>query len=153
VLVMDYLEVLGKLTRHGSREGFERFWKWCALYGVHPSIGRSCVEAYEQFGDVYRRFREPLKLLGKAGWEPITHAASEQNVRIERFGDAKRGLYVTVLNPETQAQTVRVTIDTGALGLPARAVFRDVFTGKPLGPSPLTLNLAGEDIAILSCAP
>lgn len=153
VLVMDYLEVLGKLTRHGSREGFERFWKWCALYGVHPSIGRSCVEAYEQFGDVYRRFREPLKLLGKAGWEPITHAASEQNVRIERFGDAERGFYVTVLNPETQAQIVRVTIDTAALQLPASASFTDILSGTDLGNSPLTLSLAAEDIAILSCHP
>ncbi|MBT4820401.1 MAG: hypothetical protein HON70_32130 [Lentisphaerae bacterium] len=153
ILVMEYLEVLGKPTRHATRAGFERLWKWCTLYGVHPSIGRSCVEAYEQFPDVYHRFRGPLKQLGKAGWEPLTHAATTPGVRIERFGNAKGGVYFTVLNPATEARTVQVTVDMTALGLPAGAVLKDVFSDTALGTSPVTLNLASEDIAILSCRP
>ena len=149
VLVMDYLEVIGRPTRHATREGFERFWKWCALYGCHPSIGRTCVEAYERFGDVYRRFREPLKKLGAAGWEPVTHATVGPDIRVERFGNAETGLYFTLLNPTGEAKKATLEIDVAALGLAKSYVATDLLSGKEIAARPIDLLLAAEGLAIV----
>ena len=153
VLVMDYLNVLGRPTRHATREGFERFWKWCALYGAHPSIGRDCVKAYEEFGDVYRQFREPLKRLGAAGWEPVTYAAASDGALIERFGAAESGLYFTVFNPADRAQDVRIEIDAAALGLRADFTATDLLAGTRIEHWPATLPLRSEALAILAVKP
>ena len=150
VLVMDYLEVVGRPTRHATREGFERFWKWCALYGCHPSIGRTCVEAYERFGDVYRRFREPLKKLGAAGWEPVTHATAGPDLRVERFGDAERRLHFTLFNPTDGAKKAMLEIDLVALGLPRSYVVTDLLSDKEIAARPVVLTLVAEDLAIVA---
>ncbi len=151
VLVMDYLEVRGQPTRHATRKGFERFWKWCALYGAHPSIGRTCAEAYQRFGDVYRRFRAPLKKLGAAGWRPITYASAGKGLLIERFGDAKSGLYFTVFNPTDKPLQARLEIDAASLGLPQEWGLRDLITGSALSP-PFAFELQPEGLRVLAVA-
>jgi len=153
VLVMDYLEVIGRPTRFNSRSGFERLWKWCTLYGAYPSIGRSCVEAWTRFSDVYQTFREPLRKLTAAGWEPVPYATADPGARIERFGSAKRKqLLFTVFNPGAEARTVRVRVDARDLGLKhaeggLQAV--DLMTGQRVTGAPWVLNLAPEGLAVL----
>ncbi len=150
VLIMDYLDVVGRPTRFADRAGFERFWKWCVLYGCHPSIGDLCVEAYERFGDVYRRFRTPLKKLGAAGWEPVTHASAGPGILVERFGDSERRLYFTVFNPGKKKKQVVLRIDAAALKLPAGYTVTDMLDGRSLADRPIRLPLAAEDVAVIA---
>lgn len=119
------------------------------LCGCHPSIGRACVEAYGRFGDVYRRFREPLKRLGAAGWEPITLASAGPEARVERFGNAARGLYFTAFNPSDEAKAVRLEIDAAALGLPRDYAVTDMLTGQSIGTRPVPLTLAAGDVTVV----
>ena len=149
VLVMDYLEVIGRPTRHADGAGFERFWTWCTLYGAHPSIGRSCAEAFERFGDVYRRFREPLKLLGAAGWQPVTHARASGGVRIERFGGGAGRLFLVLRNPSEGPVRTEVRLDAAALGLQLGWHLADVLDGDHLPAAPLELDLGPEGLSIL----
>jgi len=153
VLVMDYLEVIGRPTRHADRAGFERFWKWCLLFGAHPSIGRSCVEAYERFGEVYARFREPLKKLGAADWQPVTHAAAGSGVRIERFSAPERRLYFVLFNPTEEPKRARLDIDAAALGLPDGWTAVELLSGASLSARPIELELGPEDAAVVAVSP
>ncbi|NOY81954.1 MAG: hypothetical protein GXP31_13235 [Kiritimatiellaeota bacterium] len=150
VLIMDYLDVVGRPTRLAERAGFERFWKWCVLYGCHPSIGDLCVEAYERFGDVYRRFRTPLKKLGAAGWEPVTYASAGAGILVERFGNSERGLYFTLFNPSRATKEAVLQIDAPALKLPAGYAAADLLDGRPLPGRPIRLPLAAEDVAVIA---
>lgn len=153
VLVMQYLEVLGRPTELSTPEGFERLWKWCALYGVHPSIGRACDTAWERHSALYRRFREPVRRIAAAGWEPVTHArASDPRVRIERFGQPKDGVYLTLLNTAAEPVQTRLEVDTKALGLPERLTARDLLDGREFR-APFTLSLAPDEIRILHLQP
>jgi hypothetical protein len=149
VLIMDYIEVLGQPTRVGTREGFERHWKWCALFGAHPSIGRYCDKAWAMYPDVYRRFREPIRRIAAAGWEPVTYARTNHSgIRVERFGDGKRGLYFTVMNVSSEAVEVSLEPDAQALGLPQGVQARDLLSDLAIS-SPLRFSLAAGDLRIL----
>jgi hypothetical protein len=154
VLDMEYLEVHGKPTEFGDRTGFERFWKWCLLYGVQPSIGRSCVEAYDQFGDIYDRYRDALRAVGRAGWQPVTHGTVSAPGLIERFGAASDGLLFTVFNPDReQTHRVTVAIDWAALGMETPEQLIDLLTGAPVNAVDPACELAPEEIVVLAVPP
>ena len=149
VLIMDYLKILGRPSRIATREGFERFWKWCVLYGAYPSVGRECDKAWELYGDVYRQYREPLRQIGAAGWEPVTYArAKPSDLRLERFGDARRGLFFTLMNPTTKPQETRLELDASALGLPPTLQATDLVTGRTWK-SPFRFTLAAGQLQVL----
>lgn len=153
VLVMDYLRINGRPTRIASREGFERFWKWCVLYGVYPSVGRECDRAWEQFRDVYDRYREPLRRIATAGWEPVTFArANAPGVRLERFGEVRRGLFFTLLNPTGKPRETRLEVNAAALELPATLEATDLVTGQSRQ-SPLRFTLAAGQLQVLRLRP
>ncbi|MCD6360022.1 MAG: hypothetical protein J7M38_04095, partial [Armatimonadetes bacterium] len=131
-LRLDYLEVMGHRTAISDAEGMEEYFRNCATYGVYPSIGRRCDEAYERYRDLFEAYMPALRAIGAAGWEPVTHARFEgaREVIVERFGPARGRLYLTVHNPGDQEVSGGLLVDAGALGVTGGKTARDLLSGE-----------------------
>ncbi|NLN19509.1 MAG: hypothetical protein GX162_09580 [Firmicutes bacterium] len=142
-----------------KRSKHEYHWRMSVLYGLYPSIGRRCDEAYALYGDLYRRFMPSLKSISAAGWQPITHAMLEPaGPYIERFGQSpKRGLYFTVYNENRSPYEGVLIVDAEALGIRAGEVVQvtDTTTGASWpaefadGQLRAFFSIAAEDVAVL----
>ena len=81
--------------------------------------------------------------MAEAGWEPITHAASDDpHVHVERFGEK----YLTVFNDSPERKTATITLDGKW-----RTVSRELLAGQALEPrtTSVKLTLDGEDVEVL----
>ncbi len=124
--------LLNFLNLHGFdvRAQHDYHWRMAVLYGLYPSIGRRCDEAYDLYGDLYRRFMPSLKRISAAGWQPITSATCEPaGPRIERFGSSTSGLYFTAYNNADEDYDGTLVIDARAFGLLPGLVACDTTTG------------------------
>lgn len=143
--------LLNFLNLHGfdRREKHDYHWRMAVLYGLYPSIGRRCDEAYELYGDLYRRFMPSLKRISAAGWQPITHArAQPEGPALERFGrDPQAGLFITALNEAPGEYDGELVLDAGALGISDGMVAADITTGWIL-PVSVENGLARVDMPI-----
>jgi len=95
----------------------EKYFQRSMFYGIYPSM--FSVDAatnpywntprwYNRDRPLFKKYIPAVKRLSSAGWEPITHARSDQPaVYIERFGRD----YLTVLNNSTAASQVTLTVD------------------------------------------
>ncbi|MEA3401785.1 MAG: hypothetical protein U9R79_11145 [Armatimonadota bacterium] len=120
-VLLNFLNLLG----FDERSKHDYHWRMAVLYGLYPSIGRRCDEAYELYGDLYRRFMPSLKRISAAGWEPVTHARMEPaGPAIERFGNSTSGLFFTIYNEAESDYEGSLTIDARAFGL-----IRDTLVG------------------------
>lgn len=107
-LLLNFLNLQG----FEVRAKHDLHWRMAVLYGLYPSIGRRCDEAYELYGDLYRRFMPSLKRISAAGWEPVTYALAEPaGPYIERFGDSTSGLFFTVYNGSAEDYAGTLTMD------------------------------------------
>jgi len=107
------------------------------LYGVYPGHGPN-GQGWDPAADqIISDTAKLVRHYWAAGWEPLTYAqAEEENVWIERFGDAPspsqqvgdRGLYFTIHNRSDITRTGIITIESAPLGLtdPAAAVLTDI---------------------------
>ena len=132
----------------------ERYMKRCVAYGMYPGYFSPNAFSDSYFGnpDNYNRDRElfrkyvPLcKLVGEAGWQPITHArSSDRKVYVERFGEK----YLTVFNDAGETRTVTITL-TGPLA--SASTCRDLVSNQPVAVdnAALTLTLGPEDVAVI----
>jgi len=113
--------LLNFLNLHGFevRSKHDQHWRLAMLYGLYPSIGRRCDEAYEVYGDLYRRFMPSLKRICAAGWEPVTHARCDPpGPYVERFGTSPdSGLFFAVLNESDDPYEGALRLDAEALAL------------------------------------
>ncbi len=113
--------LLNFLNLHGFdvRSKHDQHWRMAVLYGLYPSIGRRCDEAYDLYGDLYRRFMPSLKRISAAGWEPVTYAHAEpEGPELERFGTSPEdGLFITAYNETADEYDGDLLLDAEALGI------------------------------------
>lgn len=111
-----------------GREFVERYMKRCTFYAIFPSMfdeeaaskdpyWASPKKWYERDRDLFKRYIPLIQTLAKAGWEPITHAWTDnEKVYVERYG-ASDEIFFTILNDSAAPQEFTLTIDAAALHL------------------------------------
>jgi len=119
----------------------EEYFRNCTTYGVYPSIGRRCDEAYETHRDLFEAYLPALRAIGAAGWHPVTHARLDAaaGVIMERFGPAEGKLYFTVHNPGEEGAGGQLHVDWDALGARSTNEARDLLTGDKVDLASLSL--------------
>lgn len=130
----------------------EKYFQRSMFYGVYPSM--FSVDAstnpywtiprwYNRDRPLFKKYIPVIKRLSAAGWEPITHAQSDDpRVYMERFGRE----YLTVLNDSTAEAKAVLTIEVGKLlGARKKQSVRmvDVVTGEVIAK-----DLRGETIRL-----
>lgn len=129
-------------------------------YFLHP-------ELYERDRPLFQFYMPVIKLLGAAGWEPVTGASGAPAVELERFGAFGRGpVYLTMRGPNGGASGVTsvLTLDLPVCGLATTAwqlACREVLTGTPLDfvllddPPRLccTVVLAAGEVGVIEITP
>ena len=105
----------------------EKYFAVCAFYGIYPGFFtyNSGVTNYWERSDWYERDRDlfvkympKIIALNQAGWEPVTHASTNNSlVYIERYGSGNC-FYLTLRNMTAQEANVTASVDLVSLGLP-----------------------------------
>jgi hypothetical protein len=100
-----------------SHELVEKYMKRSLAYGMFPgffshnaSQGHYFTrpELYERDRDLFKKYVPLCKLVGEAGWEPVTLArSSDSRVYVERFGKK----FLTVFNDSPEQRTVTIKLD------------------------------------------
>jgi hypothetical protein len=154
-LLLNFLN----LQDFDKRAKHDYHWRMAVLYGLYPSIGRRCDEAYSLYGDLYQRFMPSLKRISAAGWQPVSHAVLEPaGPSMERFGKKPtQGLYFTVYNENASPYDGILTVDSVALGIDETNLLRvtDTTTGA-VWPAEIAngqlrapFSVAPSDVAVL----
>jgi hypothetical protein len=110
----------------------EKYMRRCMFYAFYPSFFSADASSNHYFSQpalynrdrpLFKKYVPIIRALGKAGWQPITHArTSDGEIRVERYGVGKDGtVYLTVLNASGETKTVKVEVDLAAIGLAGRA--------------------------------
>ena len=135
-----------------SHELVEKYMKRSLAYGMYPgffshnaSQGHYFTrpELYERDRDLFKKYVPLSKLLGQAGWQPVTKAgSSDSHIYLERFGDN----YLTVFNDSSEKRTVTITFEQNIA--PA---CREILTGRAFRPAAgvIKLTIAAEDVMVL----
>jgi len=154
-VLLNFLNLMG----FDERSKHDLHWRMAVLYGLYPSIGRHCDEAYELYGDLYRRFMPSLKRISAAGWEPVTDARCDPaGPHVERFGTSpETGLFFTVLNKADDRYEGVLRLDPAAFGIAADAELRvlDTTTGRMSsvafegGEASAEIGLAAREVAVI----
>lgn len=162
-----YLLLLNTRYDLWEPEWFERYMKHCTAYAAFPSMfsHNASEDPYWQTPDLYNRDRPLFKqyipiiiALNAAGWEPITHARSDNPlVYLERFGTPPGPVYLTLLNSTGESQHARIAIDFAQLELaPSDFQPRPLLPdSRPGGTSPpedfgLRIDLGPEDVQVFA---
>ena len=114
-----YLLLQNTVYEDFKPEWVELYFKRCAAYGVFPSFfsHNAADDPYWRRPNLYDRDRPLFKqwipvisALSAAGWEPVTHARSDDpKVYVERFGKPSGPLYLTVFNDSQEPRTAKLT--------------------------------------------
>ncbi|MCX7967667.1 MAG: hypothetical protein N3B10_04140, partial [Armatimonadetes bacterium] len=163
-----------------TSEVAEEYFRWALFYGFPPSCFAPGAGAFGNYWDtpefhnrdrhLFRRYVPLIVRLCEAGWEPITHALSDnEKVLVERFGRWGEGnLQFTIYNASDQLQNALIAIDAAKLGLSERDiknltiwVLTDLkpfpFAVRKTDFSPLTILLGGtlapRETALIWLAP
>jgi len=131
----------------------ERYMKRCVAYGMYPGYFSPNAFSDSYFGNPawYGRDRElfkkyvPLcKLVGEAGWRPITKArSSDAKVYVERFGED----ILTVFNDAGGEREVTIALDSD---WPGSCVDRVSGEAVAVNSGEVRLTLGSEDVAVLA---
>jgi hypothetical protein len=105
--------------------GFDRetAMNYCLLMGIFPGTADFIEKNkanFEAVRPVYKKYIPLITETSEAGWQPMTHARSAQNVLVERFGDLRqRGVvYFTVMaNRAFKRDSADLAIDASELGI------------------------------------
>jgi hypothetical protein len=111
----------------------ERYMQRSLAYGMFPGFfsenaSTNCYFAtpkwYEPARPLFKKYLPLIQTIAKAGWEPVTHAKSDDTaIYVERFGRPESGtVYFTVLNDSSQPRRASVEIDSAALGWKGAAI-------------------------------
>ncbi|MEW6742982.1 MAG: hypothetical protein AB1486_09505 [Planctomycetota bacterium] len=125
-----------------GREQMERYMTRCLAYGIYASCFSADASSdpywedpglYERDRDLFVKYVPLVQELDRGGWEPVTHARSDQpSVVVERFGSASRRLFFTTLNDSPDSSAYTLTIDKAPLGLTWVSAVIDRLTGSSL---------------------
>jgi hypothetical protein len=118
--------------REFTGEIAEEYFRWALFYGFLPSCFAPGAGAFGNYWNtpefhnrdrhLFRRYVPLIVRLCEAGWEPVTHAWSDnERVLVERFGRWSDGnLHFTIHNASDQLQNAIIAIDAAKLGLKER---------------------------------
>jgi len=118
--------------REFTGEIAEEYFRWALFYGFLPSCFAPGAGAFGNYWNtpefhnrdrhLFRRYVPLIVRLCEAGWEPVTHAWSDnERVLVERFGRWSDGnLHFTIHNASDQLQNAIIAIDAAELGLKER---------------------------------
>ena len=137
-----------------NHEMVEKYFAVCAFYAIYPGFFtyNSGVTNYWERPDWYERDRDlfikympKIVALNQAGWEPITHARTNNSlVYIERYGSGN-SFYLTLRNMAAQEIPTVVTVDLASLGLPVA----DTYIAREwLTDSAVATAIAGDKLAL-----
>ena len=117
----------------------ERYFRRCLFYAIFPSFFShngadnpywGNLALYNRDRDLFKRYIPVIQQIAHAGWEPVTHARSDDPVvYVERYGPREGLVYLTLLNAGETLKRARVTVDLAALGVNA-AIAVEVMTGR-----------------------
>ena len=134
-----------------SYENSEKYMKRSLAYGMYPGYFSPNASGNHYFKNptIYNRDRPlfkkyvPLcKLVGEAGWQPITLARSSQReIVVERFGNS----YFTVFNDNAKSDKAVITFEKA----PASVTDLVNNIAITLNGKTATFQLAPEDVAVL----
>ncbi len=138
-----YLLLLNTVYDDFAPEWVELYMKRSVAYGIFPSMfsHNAATDKYWERPNLYNRDRPLFEKyipmcanLNKAGWEPVTHARSDNDaVYVERFGPGEDGaIYLTVFNDSHEARTARITVDAANLGVQAPLAATELVRGQPI---------------------
>ena len=120
--------------REFTGEIAEEYFRWALFYGFPPSCFAPGAGAFGNYWNtpefhnrdrhLFRRYVPLIVRLCEAGWEPVTHAWSDNGrVLVERFGRWSEGnLHFTVYNATDELQNATIAIDAVKLGLRERDI-------------------------------
>ncbi|MFP4057230.1 MAG: hypothetical protein ACLF0G_10205 [Candidatus Brocadiia bacterium] len=112
-----YCFLMNTVFEEFPRDRVERYMKRSLAYGMFPgffshnaSQGHYFARPrlYERDRALFRKYVPLCKLVGEAGWEPLTGArSSDPQVHVERFGER----YLTVFNDSDRRRTASVALE------------------------------------------
>lgn len=112
------------------------YWKAGTFFGIYPGYNwlyQRETEWYNAHKDIINMYNPIIKQLNAAGWEPLTYARTNlAQVWIERFGTAKSGIYLTLLNTSDEDTGVTLRLDRDSLNLSESYSCMELVTGKKL---------------------
>jgi len=126
------------------REYTERYFKRCLFYAIFPGFfSQNAADnpywatpaLYDRDRELFKRYMPMIRELARAGWEPVTHARSDDaQVYVERYGPRDGAVYLTAMNVGDQPKQARVTVDLNGFGMTG-AQATEVMSGRevPLG--------------------
>jgi len=131
-------------TDYDALEPFmERYFQRSLFYGMFPSmfspVASSSTDAYWRTPRWYNRDRELfkryipiIKRVAEAGWEPVTHATTDNDdFLVERFGPDDAGrVYFTVMTDGNERASATVYVGATALELPGDVKARELVSGE-----------------------
>jgi hypothetical protein len=135
-----------------SHELVEKYMKRSLAYGMFPgffshnaSQGHYFTrpELYERDRDLFKKYVPLCKLVGEAGWEPITLArSSDSHVYVERFGEK----FLTVFNDSPERRTVTINLERNT---PQSS--KELISGRTIRwtDQKTELTIDGEDVALI----
>ena len=162
-----YLLLLNTVFDDFRPEWVELYMKRCAFYAVFPSMFSHDASSdvywtrpylYNRDRHLFKKYIPVISALNAAGWEPITHARSDNpQVYVERYGKPGGPLYLTLFNDSAEAQAATVTLEAAALGVVAesRQVSEELTGGAhelvagPEGTRLMGVTVAPEDVIVL----
>ncbi len=126
-----YLFLMNTDFNSWTYDDTERYIRRCMFYAFYPSFFSADASTSHYFSQprlynrdrpLFKKYLPIIRELGKAGWQPIPHAATfDPDVRIERYGESlDRGLYFTLLNTSSKKKEATVEVDLAAVGLAGR---------------------------------
>ena len=148
----------------------DKYMRRCLHWGVYPGFFSENAATNVYFGNpawynrdraLFEKYLPLIIRLGRAGWEPITHATAEpSSVLVERYGGLANGsLHFTVFNPTQQQLRYTLRLESGPLRLPQAPVAEEHLSGRSAAPQrdgqtwALTGELGPEEVELWSVTP
>lgn len=138
-----YLILMNTRFERFTPDLVEKYFQRSLFYGIWPSMFShnasddpywQTPEWYNRDRHLFKRYIPLVRLAAEAGWEPVTHAVTDNGrVYVERFGPSGDGrVYLTLLNDSAEAQDAALTIDAAELGIESAESVADLVSGEAL---------------------
>jgi hypothetical protein len=141
----------------------ESFLKHCILYGMLPSrLAPSSLRkkpghliSYDKRDQDLVECYVPLIIRESSlGWEPVTHATTQDtDIQIERFGPKNGQVLLALYNHGTEEKSVTVDVDLSAIGfseIESVETLIDVKSLSPIGSIELEVESSGLEVLLIS---
>jgi len=142
----------------------EKYMTWSLFWGMYPGFFSpnaasrhyfSLPELYNRDRDLFKKYVPLVRLVSRAGWEPVTLARSDDpKVFVERWGDPRDGVfYLTVFNFSDRSRTVRLKLEPPADDIRRAEELIDRRAVEIRNGKELEFTLPAEKAALLALRP